>query len=309
MIDCTRLRMPVSLFCAALLAHGCVVVTSDDDDRIDSTTTDPGTSGPSTTTPTTATTTPATTGATTGDDDDGTTGGFPEDCTENLVADGGFEGGTPNEDWDEHSDVFGTPICDSSCTDDSGAVPFAGDWFVWFGGLEDRQTDDAWVSQDVEILPDTAHLRFRLAMSGGDNLVGDNVMVVEIDDETVFMVTDLDQPDYEGGYHVVDVDLTPFADGETHTLRFHAEFPGTLLTNFFVDEVQLVSCEDEVGTTGTTGTGTTGTGSTTGVADETGADTTAGEESTTGDDNGTSGQGDNGEEGNGEEGNGEEGGD
>jgi hypothetical protein len=301
MIDCTRLRTPVSLFCAALLAPACIIASDDDGPSAESTG-GPSTTGPSSTTVTTSpTTTPQTTGTSTddGDDADTTTGEFPEHCSDNLVEDGGFEGGTPNEAWDEHSDVWGTPICDSTCTEDPGAAAYAGEYFVWFGGLDDRQTDEAWVSQEVEILPETAHLRFRLAISGNDDFMGDNVMVVEIDDETVFMVTDMDQPSYGGGYHVVDVDVSAFAAGESHTLRFAAEFPGTLLTNFFVDEVELVSCEDDAGT----GTGTDSStgdvvddttagdaGTTTGGATTTGDPTTTGEDpTTTGEEPGTTG--------------------
>lgn len=293
MMDCTRLRTPATILCAALLAPGCIIASSDDDDLpVDSTTGEPGTGGgPG---GTTATTTPSTTSPeTTGTSGDDTTGGFPDDCTDNLVEDGGFEGGTPNAAWEEHSEIFPSLICDASCTEDPGAGPFAGDYFVWFGGLDDTQTDVAWVTQDLEIAPTTAFLRFRLAISGHEPQAGDNVFAVELDDETVFMVTDIAQPEYEG-YQVVDVDVSAFADGETHTLRFVAEFPGTLLTNFFLDEVELVSCDDEGGTsTGTTGT-TGDAESSTGVVDDTGTDsstgTTGDAESSTGP--GTTGNGD-----------------
>ena len=277
MMDCIRIRPHAVLVCAALLAPGCVIVSDDDTTPAESTTGTPDTNGdPATTATTQNTTAPQTT---TGPDDGETTDdGFPENCSDNLVEDPGFEGGTPSEAWDEASEVWGTPICDTGCTEDPGAVPFAGEWFVWFGGLEDGQTDTQWVAQEIEIAPDTAHLRFRLAISG-DDANGDNIMAVELDDETVFMVTDLDEGNYDG-YQTVDVDVSAFADGQSHRLRFIAEFPGTVLTNFFLDEVELVSCADG-DTTGTgtgTDTGTTsGTDSTTGDPDETGADETGAE--------------------------------
>ncbi|MBL4683802.1 MAG: hypothetical protein JKY37_04375, partial [Nannocystaceae bacterium] len=55
-------------------------------------------------------------------------------CNDNVLTDGGFELGTPNAAWGEASPLFGTPICDDTCSEDPGAAPYAGDWFAWFGG-------------------------------------------------------------------------------------------------------------------------------------------------------------------------------
>ncbi|MCA9707734.1 MAG: DUF3501 family protein [Myxococcales bacterium] len=76
---------------------------------------------------------------------DDTTSGNPTDTgtdacegAENLVSDPGFEEGSAGTAWTAASVVFETPICDSSCTDEEGAAPYAGDWWVWFGGLDDE---------------------------------------------------------------------------------------------------------------------------------------------------------------------------
>ena len=62
-------------------------------------------------------------------------------------------------------------------------------------------------------------------------------------------VTDADMPSYAGGYHRVDVDVTPWADGGTYTLRFSGSIQGSGLTSFFLDEVSVTSCSmDGTGT-------------------------------------------------------------
>lgn len=267
-----------SLLCATVLSSGCIIATNDDETG--STTTDPGTGSGTMTASTTGSPSTTTAPATSGTSGNDTTGGFPGECTGNLVADSGFEGGTPSDVWDEASDTFGTPICDSSCTEDDGAGPYAGEFFVWFGGLEEEE--HASLSQAIEIPPDMAYLRFRLAISGSEPQTGDNTLTVELDDQTVFMVTDIAQPDYDG-YQTVDVDVSQFADAGSHTLRFGADFPGTLLTNFFIDEVELVSCTEAGGSSsGSVDSSSGSVDSSTSSAGSTGTDTTSGSDGTTG---------------------------
>ena len=164
-------------------------------------------------------------------------------CGDNLLGDGGFEAGSPSTAWAESSDVFGTPLCDGACTEDAGAAPFEGDWFVWFGGLEEPET--ASVSQTFTATGDAAFLFFMFEINAAAG-AGDDILSVRIDDTEVFMASDAEWEDFDT-YREVGIDISDFADGEPHTLTIEASFPGTGLSNFFIDDVYVEACEDTSG--------------------------------------------------------------
>ena len=209
-------------------------------------------------------------------DPDEESGDPPLECGGNVLSDGGFELGTPNAAWDEASVLFGTPICDDGCSPDPGAEPFAGDWFAWFGGA--TEPDVASLSQAFSVEAQAARLTFQFAVNAGAGS-GEDIFAVRVDANTVFMVTDADMAGLED-YTEVTLTLDQYADGMPHTLRFESDVLGDGLTNFFVDEVSLVGCDDEAptGTSGTTGTTDGGTDSTsTGVPlDDSGGSTDEG---------------------------------
>lgn len=185
------------------------------------------------------------------------TGSLLEGCGDNLLDDPGFEGGTPNEAWMADSPLFGTPICSVDCTDDVGAGPFVGDWWVWFGGV--AQPDTPFVRQNVLIPDGLAMLRFGFSVNAGSG-TGNDVFTVSIDDETQLQISDAEVASY-GGWRLVEVDVSSFADGGEHTLSFSASIAGVGLTNFFIDEVELLPCEEPSASSGTTaaaGSSTTG---------------------------------------------------
>ena len=275
------------LFVAAAVgafASGCLIQPDDDDTGGGGTDpTSPSGPGSNTNDPSVATTSPSESGPGTGDGTD--SGVLPPGCSDNLLGDPGFEGGTPNGVWLENSAVFGTPICDASCTEEEGAVPYSGDWWVWFGGIEQQET--ASVSQQIVISPDQAILQFRFWVNTGAG-EGNDTFTVDIDGMNVFLATDLDQATYNS-YTLVEVDVSEYADNETHTVSFGAELAGVGLTNFFLDDVLLVSCTEGEGSTtmlpptGTTTTPTTTMGdtSTTATDDTVGTDTMSMTSSTT----------------------------
>ncbi|MGH1346574.1 MAG: hypothetical protein ACRBN8_33725 [Nannocystales bacterium] len=180
----------------------------------------------------------------------------PPGCGDNLLVDPGFEGGTPSVEWAEASVLFDTPICDASCTDDVGANPFSGSWWVWFGGV--AQADVASVQQDVVIPEGNAMLRFGFSVNAGSGS-GNDVFSAELDDETIFLVTDAQVGSF-GGWRVVEEDVSSFADGDEHTLSFKASIAGVGVTNFFVDDVELLPCEPDA--PGSSSSSSTGDGST-----------------------------------------------
>lgn len=244
-----------SWMCGVALGAGCIITTGGSNDESggtdsvsDSQTTNPFTTGDST---------GQVTSADSGDDSAGsTTDGPVGECSSSLIADGGFEGGTPSDVWTESSTNFNTPICDASCTDDPGAGPYAGDWYAWYGGSEGA-FEEAAVSQSMVIDGETAYLSFRFSIndSGG---TGSDVFVAQIDDTVVFMVTDLDTG--FDGYTPVSIDVSDFADGGEHTVTFTAAITGDGLTNFFLDQTELVTCTSGSDSTGT-GVDSSGSGS------------------------------------------------
>lgn len=155
----------------------------------------------------------------------------------NAVADGGFELGTPNAAWSEGSTNFGTPICSTtSCGTGGGtAGPHAGDYWVWFGGINDVEI--GFVSQDVTISAETTTLSFWLWI-GRASGTGVDLMQVSIDGDEVFKVTDADQPTY-ATYTQVVLDVSAYADGGTHTLSFDSLVFGGGITNINVDDVAI----------------------------------------------------------------------
>lgn len=169
----------------------------------------------------------------------------PPECTNNLVLDGGFELGTPSPVWSEASLTFGSPLCDSSCTEDAGASPHTGAWWAWFGGVGGESpptTEAASLEQLVTIDAEYPFLRFYFQIRTGAS-TGDDTFTVELDGATIFAVTDLDISDY-ATYTEVILDVGAWADAAEHTLRFSSEHPGTGLTSFFLDDVSLYSCSE-----------------------------------------------------------------
>ena len=77
-----------------------------------------------------------------------------------IVADGGFELGSPSPVWDESSTNFGSPICNTMQCGTFFGKPFEGDWWAWFGGSP--VLESGMLSQEVTIATGTATLIFQL---------------------------------------------------------------------------------------------------------------------------------------------------
>jgi subtilisin family serine protease len=155
---------------------------------------------------------------------------------DNLIQDGSFEAGTPNPFWDEGSTNFGTPLCTiASCGTGTGTGPRTGDWWTWFGGIS--AVEAGFVSQDVTIPFGEATLTFWLEQivctSPADYLE------VLIDGIQVFETTGDSPLCGVFGYSEVVVDVSTFADGNSHTIEFYSLLSGAGVTNFFVDDVVL----------------------------------------------------------------------
>jgi len=162
---------------------------------------------------------------------------FTPVMAQNLLSDPSFEAGTPNPSWFESSTNFGTPLCTvASCGFGAGTGPRTGDWWVWFGGIGSVY-EEGEINQSLVIPSGTATLSFWLEIpaSSGNN---EDYLEVQIDGNTI--ATFLENTAGYETYAQVILDVSAYADDNSHTIRFYSESFGTGTTNFFVDDVELI---------------------------------------------------------------------
>jgi len=157
-------------------------------------------------------------------------------CESNIVNDPSFEGGAFGGNWVEFSLNFGTPLCDpGSCGFGGGTGPNTGDWWAWFGGIGSFEAGS--IDQDVVIPVGASTLSFQLEIPAASGN-GIDFMDVLVDGNVLYTATEADGPYL--GYLPVSVDISAYADGGLHTLRFESETTGNpAITNFFVDDVSI----------------------------------------------------------------------
>lgn len=161
----------------------------------------------------------------------------PAACQE-LIVDGGFEGGTPSAAWTETSTNFPTPLCDANCGGGGTAGPFAGSWWAWFGGTSNAE--NATAGQTVTIPAGSfATLRYQLWIGA----IGDQTarLTIRVDGTAVQQIYPFSP---ESGYSLRSIDLDMYADGNAHTILFDYVAPAqTTVSNFSVDNVSLQACD------------------------------------------------------------------
>ncbi len=155
-----------------------------------------------------------------------------------VVQDGGFEAGDPNPYWTSFSQNFGTVLCDMSCSNSPENAPRTGSWWVWFGGID--AAEEGYVSQSVTIPANSATLSFWLRVPFTSGLAAD-YFAVSIDGNELFRVTADASAAYQAAYQQVTLDVSAYADGGAHTLRFDSAVVGggTETSNFMLDDVSL----------------------------------------------------------------------
>ncbi|HNS02702.1 MAG TPA: M4 family metallopeptidase [Anaerolineae bacterium] len=158
----------------------------------------------------------------------------------NVVDDPSFEAGTPNPSWTEASTNFGTPVCDvPGCGTGTGTGPHTGDWWSWFGGIGAYEAGS--VSQAVTMPSGgSASLNFWVeqAACSGDPA---DYMEVNMDGAQLWSTNGAAPECNTVGYRQETVDVSVYADGGVHTLEFNSEIfgGGGLISNFFVDDVEI----------------------------------------------------------------------
>jgi hypothetical protein len=162
-----------------------------------------------------------------------------------YVADPGFDLTVPpglNPNWNSTSTQFATSLCTIAiCGNGNGtAGPRLGSGWVWFDGTGLSTAENATASQTI-VFPagGVATLTYYLRI-GFVSAPSDSVLVVRIDDTVMQTITE--PATAEPAYALRTVDVSAFADGASHVLRFEYARPATGPSdNFTVDDVYLVT--------------------------------------------------------------------
>ena len=156
-----------------------------------------------------------------------------------IVADPGFELGTPNSAWTEFSSNFGTPICDvGGCGTGLGTGPNTGSFWTWFGGITGA-VEEGSVSQSITIPPAlTVNLSFEFEAAVCDGTGFLEVLINSTDQ--VFFLDESDPACGVLGYSTINVDLSAY-QGQTVDLEFHSITQGDAGVNLFIDDVSVTA--------------------------------------------------------------------
>lgn len=153
-----------------------------------------------------------------------------------LIQDGSFEAYTPNPYWDEYSAQYGTPLCTvADCGTGTGTGPRTGNVWSWFGGA--TTGDSGYVSQQITMPPGQTTITFWVEQYVCGTAGAANYMRLLVDTTEVWRTDGLDPACGVLGYRKIELDLSAFADGATHTIKFDSVTVGS--GNFFVDDVSV----------------------------------------------------------------------
>lgn len=157
-----------------------------------------------------------------------------------AVQGGSFEEGYPaNPYWQADASQLGSilPICSAATCGYDFATH--GDWFLWMGGASNLT---AYAQQEVTISSgDVATLSFNMHMQTNRPFTTAATLSISIDGTQIMLFTKADLNDYDAGFAPVNIDVSTYADGGNHTLRFDFENASSDTFNVFIDEVSLVS--------------------------------------------------------------------
>jgi uncharacterized protein YcfL len=179
----------------------------------------------------------------------------------NLVQDPSFEASFSTQTyWSQFSyqRLSGMPTCTTAyCgTGNNTAKPHSGSVWVWFGGVPAGYDEYAYVGQYVSIpacASATLQFYFWIGYAGSGSGVDDEFNVW-MDNTLLFQVNATQKSSYSS-YKLVSLDVSSFADGNSHQLYFEGITYGQTV-NFSLDDISLVanfvSCHIS-GNTGTAG--------------------------------------------------------
>ncbi|HNS37025.1 MAG TPA: carboxypeptidase-like regulatory domain-containing protein, partial [Anaerolineaceae bacterium] len=156
---------------------------------------------------------------------------------EQIILDPSFELYTdPSSPWAQYSANFGTPLCTADdCGTGTGTGPHTGDVWSWFGGSSTG--DSGYVSQSVAMDPGSATLTFWVEqyVCGANGAA--NYTALLVDGTEIWRTDGTDAACGVLGYRQITLDMSDYADGSTHEIKFNSVT--TDGANFFIDDVEL----------------------------------------------------------------------
>ena len=164
-----------------------------------------------------------------------------------VLQDGGFEQstGTPaptSPAWEQFDSTWPNVICvvGGNCgEDDEFVLPRTGTHWAYFGGV-DVLGHNSYLQQQVTITPDRATLTYWYK-DGWGSAPYTAVLNVKVDGVVVKQHQEIDNP--PAAYELQTVDLSAYADGGQHTLRFDYVNDSALATFFQIDDISLVTSD------------------------------------------------------------------
>ena len=164
--------------------------------------------------------------------------GMKTTYSQTIVQDSSLEEGHPNTYWAEHSLQYSRTICDATCGNIPGAVPRTGNYSIWIGGSNVLEEGSA--SQTV-LIPNTGYARlifyFKAPIMAANV---DDYFKVFMDSTVVFYANAADSTTYKNEYKEVVIDITAFADGRHHILKFFGHQTGNpRVTHYLVDDIAI----------------------------------------------------------------------
>lgn len=152
-----------------------------------------------------------------------------------MIQDGSLEGGLSTPHWTHGSTVFGTPLCTVQAC--GGVGPRTGEWWAWFGGT--NSAEEGFLQQRKRIAAGPKTLTFWIWWSAGNHPA--STFKVKLDGTAVFTITGATNAAYRSDWTPVSIDISAYADGNMHTLRFEQSNQAGQLTNIHVDDISLGS--------------------------------------------------------------------
>jgi hypothetical protein len=155
-------------------------------------------------------------------------------CTE-FVNDGSFEDETTFMWWKQTSTTFESPLCDLDMCGYSLAR--TGAWWAWFGGTDATpRKPEVGTLEQIMTFPagGSIPLKFHLWTEESGTTGDTDYIRVTIDGNIMFSAT-ASNTYYQTGYTPVTINISAYADGQPHTVRFESEIHST--SSFFIDDV------------------------------------------------------------------------
>lgn len=169
---------------------------------------------------------------------------IPDACTTgNIISDGGFETTNPttfiNAFWASTSTNFGTSLCNAAACGTGGgtATPRTGSFWAWFGGVGAAEVGTVQQSVIFPTGSTSVTLNYYLRI-GAVAAPFDATLRVLVDGVQQQIFTEPSVA--EATYTLRSLDLSAFADGLPHMIRFEYNNPsGSGTSNFTVDDISL----------------------------------------------------------------------